>query len=419
VSTSKLHSLFDKLDAFLGIDSAPRPAPEPEPSFELSTEATAALKKAQSVLMVLMKQVVALNDRMALLRGACEAAGIMPQSGVRVHPELALQVPAIADVLKADPGAARLVASAVVRFAEARADLKELTDAIGAGTVQVARVEQIAMKYVFLCRSALYFQGVPIVNRLFMHLEDLHGGQAKPDLAAAPRPDVGIAPTQAERASRMGFDGRVAGPPTGDLGPRAGLGPSGTDKLGLGTNAPGGARPGQGGAAARGPGTVGLGGRPAAPPPVPKRPLTGGLARPTGPDQLIRTGAKDAPRSPEAMARRMAEQGQLLLKALEIKVAILQVAYDQARGVERATAPLLPVPAQKTARAIAAELQASPGLQPMARQYIQVFLEARGLVPPKGPAQQVRAGKLLAELGTYPQRFKGHVVLEQLFLVTA
>jgi hypothetical protein len=119
------------------------------------------------------------------------------------------------------------------------------------------------------------------------------------------------------------------------------------------------------------------------------------------------------------MARRMAEQGQLLLKALELKVAILQAAYDQARGVERATAPLLPVPAQKTARNIAMELQATPGLLPLARQYIQLFLEARGVIPPRGPAQQVRASKLLAELGTFPHRFKGHLVLEQLFMVSA
>ncbi|MDB5100726.1 MAG: hypothetical protein JWM80_5147, partial [Cyanobacteria bacterium RYN_339] len=156
--------------------------------------------------------------------------------------------------------------------------------------------------------------------------------------------------------------------------------------------------------------------RPAAPPPVPTRPL----GRP-GTDQFLkRPGVAPAtPSSPQLVAKRMAEQGLQFLKALEIKVAILQVAYDQACGSQRATSPLLPVPAQKTARNVAAELQASPELQPLARQFIQLYLEARGVIPPNSPAQRAQAGKLLADLGTFPHRFKGHVVLEQLFLVPA
>ena len=356
--------LVAKLAELLATD-APAPAEAPPPPaapVALSDEASEGLKKTQQVVTVLTKQTLALQDRMNLLRAACEQARLLPVSAVYVVPALQPQLGPLAAMLRADRAAAMLVAPAVLRFGEVRQDIQELTDAVQRGESKPERLEAIKGKHAFLPRIHLYFKDVPLVAALFQP-------PAPPTAPGVPLRPVDAPALPPAGTGPLGAPRPVKPAPTG---PDDGRG----DRLALSVGAP---RP-----------EAGLRGR--------------------GTDQLT-LSAGGPKRPPEAP---MAARGPALLRAIEVKMAILQAGWAGAQDPP-GDPPKLPAVLAPTVRAVAATLRADAAVLARATHLLAAFRRARELAAAPAAHDRAELARLLTELGTLPLQFRGVPAIGPIF----
>ncbi|MDB5097391.1 MAG: hypothetical protein JWM80_1812 [Cyanobacteria bacterium RYN_339] len=218
-------SLLDKLGAFLSkLEGAEVAAPEapavPEP--RASGQVLARLDQFSEVMEVLAQLTERLKERMALLQTACTEARLLPPREVTLHPRLALQKPAIVDLLRTNPIAARLTAPAVLRFYEATDDLGRMQAALGTGRLESVNLEAMRGRYMFLSKVQLYFKDHPQLAALFKTRAQPAAPVASVPVAVEPRPfpgaTGGLAPSPHPAYARLAGQ---TGPDRLSLGGRA------------------------------------------------------------------------------------------------------------------------------------------------------------------------------------------------------
>jgi hypothetical protein len=350
--------LLSRLQALLNVDEASAsPAKQAELAAPVVTPVDAKLAQCEKVIGVVGKLVGLFKDRMLLLHAAGQEARVLPLRPLDLNPRFQLQVNLIADLLRQNREAATLVGSAVMRYLEAPADLERLNALIARRRVDDLHVEQIKGKYLFLTKINVYFKDFPLLYQLFKPAQ-------KPGAPAAVEPET-LGPTPIRAASGTLNAGRSTAPlQLKDLdldAARRSLSGE-TDHLSLSAN------------------------------------------RGTG---MIET-------------ERLVIQGKKLLAGLDMRMVILKVACDQVLRNQGQTksgsAALLPLPAQETARNVAAVLTEEPQHLERARELIGVYNEVKNALNQRPLRDPPRVKHMLTTITTLPYQFKGNALLEQLFL---
>jgi hypothetical protein len=169
-------SLFARLSRMLDAASAiahdtPAAAPD-SPTLEPSPEVSKELRAAEATLTGVAQMVEASRDRMWVLLGAAQRAGIVPVGPTVIPAYLQAYIPPYASYLARDPAAAKLVASVVLRFEEVTVDLERARVAVARGDLAGAHLEAIRGKYLFLCKIKIYFKDHPMLQKFFSNEPD-------------------------------------------------------------------------------------------------------------------------------------------------------------------------------------------------------------------------------------------------------
>lgn len=346
--------LLARLSALLQLDEEPAPAAAPPPA---PTPDDLKVAQVEKVIGVVGKLLVLFKERMVLLQAAGQQARVLAPSPLEINPKLQLQIALVADFLRQNREAAKLVGSAVMRYLEAPADLARIETMLARRQIQELNVEHLKGKYLFLTKINVYFKDYPLLYSLFKPAQ-------KPGAPAAETAPLGPTPIRAAANTASLNAGRSTAP----------LALKDVDL-----------------AAAR-------------------RSLTGES------DLIALTGGRP---SGVMETERLVIQGKKLLAGLDMRMVILKVACDQvlkSQGEVRGSAPLLPLPAQETARHVAAVLAEEPHHFQRARELLGVYGEAKNALNQRPLKDPPRVKHLLTTITTLPYQFKGNPLLEQLFL---
>lgn len=173
----------------------------------VSEAAGRKLSRAEAMLRYSQKLIGDLEARMLLVRAAVQGAGLLPPAPISLAPAARAKLPGLVAFLRADRQAASACASVLIRYEEAKAEAKQLEQALGQGNVGAIDLDRSRGRFFYLVQLPHTFRDCPPLAPLFGPPPSRATIQRTPTRSiGAPKPGPAKPPSELERTVRQAKD---------------------------------------------------------------------------------------------------------------------------------------------------------------------------------------------------------------------